>query len=211
MKHINLAVVVAIASGTALVSADASAVCSRRLDDNNFKRPIDFNSPTDAPEIKLVNDGHFNDDVFALRKGTSSYTPEHDLDYALRHVPNHYGALDAMGRWRLKHPPSASRYQTADCYFERALLFRPEDPQLHFLYALYLQRAKQHSQARAEYAKAEELGGDDAELYYNRGLLEFDTGNRELARQYAEKAYARGYPLPGLRRKLEAADGPSKK
>ena len=43
----------------------------------------------------------------------------------------------------------------------------------------------------------------NAEVYYNLGLLYVDLDDFEQARASAEKAYGLGYPLPGLRRKLE--------
>ena len=187
-------------------------MCGMPLDDNNFKRPIDINDPNDDFEIRLVESGHISADVLALRKGTSSYEPESDLHYTLRHIPNHYAALDAMGRWRLKHPrPLRPDFLSADCYYERAFTFRPEDPKLRVGYAIYLHRAKRYEDARQQYVKAEELGGDSAELFYNRGLLEVELGNIEVAKQYARKAYSLGYPLPGLRRQLDAAEAKAKK
>jgi Flp pilus assembly protein TadD len=63
------------------------------------------------------------------------------------------------------------------------------------LYGTYLHRAKRYDQALAMYARAEELGLDTPELYYNRGLLEFQRDNLDKAATYAAKAYAGGYTL----------------
>ena len=60
----------------------------------------------------------------------------------------------------------------------------------------------------AKLRAAGELGLDDAEFYYNQGLLEFDAGDMESARRFAVEAYSRGYPLPGLRLKLAKAGVP---
>jgi tetratricopeptide (TPR) repeat protein len=46
------------------------------------------------------------------------------------------------------------------------------------------------------------VDGESAELNYFLGLTYFDLKNIDLARQYADKAYALGYPLPGLRNRL---------
>jgi hypothetical protein len=47
-------------------------------------------------------------------------------------------------------------------------------------------------------------GGGSAELHYYMGLLAFEQGDKESALAYARKAYGAGYPLPGLKNKLEA-------
>ena len=97
----------------------------------------------------------------------------------------------------------SNRHWTVDCYFERALAFRPKDARLYLLYGTYLHRAQRASEAAAAYGHAEKLGLDSPELYYNRGLLEFERKNPDEAAAYAAKAYAGGYPLPGLRNKLQ--------
>ena len=68
-----------------------------------------------------------------------------------------------------------------------------------------LSQARNFDKAAAAYSHAEGLGLDSAELYYNRGLLELQRDNLDDAATYAAKAYAGGYPLPGLRNKLAEA------
>lgn len=47
--------------------------------------------------------------------------------------------------------------------------------------------------------------GASAEINYNLGLVSLELGDMEDAEKYAKLAYKLGYPLPGLRRKLEKA------
>ena len=94
-----------------------------------------------------------------------------------------------------------------ECYFERAFAFHPDDPNPYFIYAVYLHRSKQYDAALKEYKQAEELGLNSAELNYNLGLLYLDMNDLKQARAYADKAYGEGYPLPGLRNRLERAGG----
>ena len=183
------------------------ALCGGPLDANNFNRPIDINDPADHQRVRLVVKHHFTPEVAALIRGSTAPLPG-DINYTLRHIPNHYGALDAMARYQLQNPVESDRYLTADCYFERAFAFRPKDGRLYMLYGIYLHRAKRYDQAAASYARAEELGLDSPELYYNRGLLEFQRDNLDKAAAYAAKAYAGGYPLPALRNKLDKAGVP---
>ena len=183
------------------------ALCGGPLDANNFHRPIDINDPADQRSVEIVVKHHFTPEVAALIKGSTSALPG-DIHYTLRHIPNHYGALDSMARYQLKNPVESDRYFTVDCYFERAFAFRPKDGRLYMLYGTYLHRAKRYDKAVAAYARAEELGLDSPELYYNRGLLEFQRDNLDKAAAYAAKAYAGGYPLPALRNKLDKAGVP---
>lgn len=187
-----------------VLSGPAHALCGGPLDQNNFRRPIDVNDPADQGKVNLVVKLHFTPEVAALISGSTSKLPG-DIHYTLRHIPNHYGALDAMARFQLQHPGESEHYFTADCYFQRAFAFRPKDPRLYMLYGTYLHRAKRYDEAVAAYAHAEELGMTSPELYYNRGLLEFQRGSLDKAAAYAAKAYAGGYPLPALRDKLAKA------
>lgn len=181
------------------------ALCGGPLEENFAFRPLDYNDPAEARYLWLAETFHFTPEVEALTRGKSTALPPDDIDYVLRAFPNHYRALAAMARWQLqnKRPPDA-KYLTIECYYERAFAFQPKDPQLYLGYATYLHRAKQLQKAREAYQKAEDLGSNSAELFYNRGLLEFDLGDRKSAQAYADKAYALGYPLPGLRNKLNS-------
>jgi tetratricopeptide (TPR) repeat protein len=182
----------------------AHALCGGPLDNNNFHRPIDINNPADHREINLVVKHHFTPEVAALIRGTTAKLPG-DIHYTLRHIPNHYGALESMARYQLQNPGLSDHYFTIDCYFERAFAFRPKDSQLYLLYGTYLHRVRRYDEAERAYAQAEELGLESPELFYNRGLLEFERDNLDEAAAYAAKAYAGGYPLPALRDKLDKA------
>lgn len=61
-----------------------------------------------------------------------------------------------------------------------------------------LQRAKQTLMRGNE-----ALEGKSAEINYNLGLISIELGEIDDAVRYAESAYAQGFPLPGLRVKLE--------
>ncbi|MEX2123348.1 MAG: hypothetical protein WD795_05615 [Woeseia sp.] len=49
----------------------------------------------------------------------------------------------------------------------------------------------------------EALDGKSAEISYNLGLISIELGEIDNAVRYAESAYELGFPLPGLRTKLE--------
>ena len=199
----------AIAAAMLLLAASPvrAQLCGGPLEENNFQRPIDYTNPgVEQANINIVERFHFNSEVEALIKGTTSPLPN-DIAYTLRQIPNHYRALNSMARFQLRTPrPVSATYLTADCYFQRALAFRSEDPMLYMLYGIYLQGRKDYPSALDAYQHAESLKLDGPELVYNMGLLYTDMGNYAKARSYAQRAYAEGYPLQGLRHRLERAN-----
>jgi tetratricopeptide (TPR) repeat protein len=48
----------------------------------------------------------------------------------------------------------------------------------------------------------EATNGESADIQYTLGLLNLEAGNIDAAVENARQAYAKGYPLPGLRTKL---------
>ena len=71
--------------------------------------------------------------------------------------------------------------------------------------AHYLNKTGDKDGALQKYNEALKFAPNAAEAHYNLGLLYTDMGKYELAREHAHKAYSIGFPLPGLRAKLERA------
>lgn len=180
--------------------------------------PYDYNNPKDRGEpLSLVERGHFTPQVENLIGGKTSVSPFGDLDYTLRAFPNHHRALYAFSRYELrelqknqqkglpyKPPKSATGFPaTAECYFDRAIRWRPNDPNVRLVYGIHLHLAGKPNEALKQYQLAEKMQLKSADLNYNMGLLYFDLKQYDLARKYAQKAYQLGYPLPGLRKKLD--------
>jgi tetratricopeptide (TPR) repeat protein len=169
--------------------------------------PFDFTSAKDhRPDaIPTVEHYHLNSDVINLVKGQSATDLMEDLDFVLRAVPNHPRALDAVARYELKTGRSSAKYHSAECYFKRALDFKPKDPAVHLVYGIFLARKKDRPGAMQAYQQVLAIDPQSAEAHYNLGLLYFDMQRLDDARSEAERAYELGYPLPGLQRKLEQA------
>lgn len=185
-------------------AGQASALCGGGLDENNFQRPIDYNNAEEHNNIRLVERFHFTHEVETLQAGKNGPLPG-DLEYTLRHIPNHYRALYSMAEWQRLNPapPAGTQYLTADCYFERAFAFKPEDPLIYMIYGIYLHKKGDLANARAIYERGLGFKADNAELLYNLGLVLFDLKEYALAKERAVAAYSLGYPLPGLKHKLE--------
>jgi tetratricopeptide (TPR) repeat protein len=204
-RRLSLPLVALLASfGPAVAQAQQVPGCGNL--DNPYG-PYDYNDPMARNELlPKVEQHHFTPNVEMLRAGQSG-TISSDLSYTLRAFPNHPRALDAVSRYVLKGgrliDPSIP---TADCFFKRAMAFRPDDETVRMLFANYLTRRGERDDARAQYEKALELAPESAETNYNAGLFFLQDGDLARAKKLAEVAYANGYPLPGLREKIRVAE-----
>jgi Tfp pilus assembly protein PilF len=161
---------------------------------------------TATPEARnVVERRHFTDDVRMMRRGTSTSEVAADIAYTLRKFPNHPQALMTMGDYALKvkrNPPPGAQH-TVECWFERALVFVPDDAMVKTVYGLYLIKARQPKAAVAQLEAALAQAGDNANVHYNLGLAYFDLKQYDKARERAHSAYGLGFPLPGLKNKLQ--------
>lgn len=165
--------------------------------------PFDYR--TQKKELQIVEGAHFTPVVERLEGGSASATGGGDIDYTLRASPNHHRALKAMmelARKEKRDPPSGSRYSVS-CWFMRGEVYRPDDAMVKVLHGIFLLRSGRKVEAVAKLQEAESLDENDANIHYNLGLAYFDVGQYEKSLQSAHRAYAAGFPLPGLREKLK--------
>lgn len=154
---------------------------------------------------KMVEGAHFTADVEQLIRGKSTALPGGDIDYTLRAFPNHHRALLSMSRLALRaksDQPPDMRY-TATCWFERAMRFAPDDGMVKVLYGQHLLKVGKQREAIEQLEAAEKLTEGSANVHYNLGLAFTEVKRFEDARRHARKAYALGFPLPGLRDRLK--------
>ncbi|BCT69210.1 tetratricopeptide repeat protein [Nitrosospira sp. NRS527] len=153
--------------------------------------------------LKTVEDYHFTPNVEKLISGNTGYIGG-DLSYTLLLFPNHHRALAAMGKLALKEKtlkPSGSKY-SVECFFDRAMRFKPTDGMVRMVYGNYLMKAGQIDKATEQLQIAAELQPENPTINYNLGLLYMQRKNYEQAKTYAKKAYELGFPLPGLKNQL---------
>lgn len=171
----------------------------------NAYGPFDYR--TQRKELEIVEGAHFTPIVERLERGTTSTTAGGDIDYTLRASPNHHRALKAMmdlARKEKRDPPAGTRYSVS-CWFMRGEAYRPDDPMVKVLHGVFLLRSGKKTEAVTKLEQAASLDSGDANIQYNLGLAYFDVGQHEKALQSAHRAYAAGFPLPGLREKLKRA------
>lgn len=166
---------------------------------------VDFRKNPNNP-LFLVESAHFRPEMEALIRGGqgehSSVGPE--LDYTLRAFPNHHKALDAMVRLSAKlqmDPVKGARYNV-ECWFERAIRFRPDDYIVRMIYSDYLGKTKRNADAMKQLEAVESSAKDNAFTLYNLGLLYFDLKEFDHALKQAQLAYGMGMQRPELRDKL---------
>lgn len=172
--------------------------------DNGSNGPFDYLTVRDF-RLKNVEAYHFTPVVEGLVRGQSTVEPAGDLIYVLKAFPNHHRALDAMARLSEKlqtvNPPGMP---PIECFFERALRFRPNDVVARMLYASFLTRNRRESDANKQLAEVVAMAGDNPFTHYNAGLTYFDNKNYDAALIQAQKAYGMGFVQPKLREQLQS-------
>jgi len=200
MAAVTLIRIVALLATLWLRPATADELTCGSLE--NAYGPFDYTNPISrTKDIPVVERYHFNADVEQLRQGQSGVYIMGDLDYTLRAVPNHHRALNAVARFELMGGDMHG-FRSAECYFDRALRFKPDDGNVYLIYGNYLFRKHEYVGAEANYKRALSLLANGSEAHYNLGLLYAETKDYERARQEAATAYRAGYPLQGLKNKL---------
>lgn len=169
----------------------------------NHYGPFDYR--TNQQDLKIVESGHFPAYVEALARRKTGPLGG-DIAYVLHASPNHHRALVAMMRLAEREKrdmPIGAKY-SIDCYFERALRFRPDDTVARLLYSNYLVQKGRYDEARAQLEHVTKEAADNGLTHYNIGLLYFDMKDYESARRQAQTAAKLGHPGADLRTQLEA-------
>lgn len=161
--------------------------------------------------LYLVESRHFTSSVLNLTKGSTSRLPG-DLIFVLNTIPNHPSALDAYSRYEYRYRTSEAFREdrdnqrpaySADCLFERAVRVFPGNAETFIAWGIHHYRNSDTNSAKKTFLQALELSPNNVEAHYNLGLVYVDLGQIELARKHATIAYEAGYPLPGLRQKID--------
>jgi len=130
-----------------------------------------------------------------------------DIDYVLHLYPNHHRALVAMTRFgertQTNKPPAA--FYTVECYYTRALDFRPDDHIVRLLYADFLRKKNRRDDALAQLAVVMKGVPDDPLARYNAGLIYAGLGEYKLALEQAQFALRAGYYKTDLVDQLKKA------
>jgi len=162
--------------------------------------------------IKRVENVHFKPKWEFIDPKEPSEEIGNQTIYTLLVFPNHPRALWTLSRLEKQRGPLKNyAYHnsiwvpqlTADCFFDRAFRFRQDQSPTWMLYGMHLHSRGNLKGSKDAYRKAEELGEDSTPFHYNYGLLLADAREIDAAEAHARIAYARGYPLKGLKDRLK--------
>lgn len=189
----------------------ASWACAQQLDPecgNPFVSavgPFDYRIEQGANR-KIVEDYHFAPRVESLISGQSGSLGG-DIDYTLRAFPNHHRALVSMMNLggRLKSERPVGSQFSVECYFKRAITFRPDDHVARMLYAKYLSSTARKLEATRQLEYTTEQTKDNGFAQFNVGLLYMEMGEFEKALAQAHAAQRLGFEGSKLRERLMAA------
>jgi tetratricopeptide (TPR) repeat protein len=176
----------------------------------NHYGPFDYRNHA-AGGQEIVEGAHFTPEVENGIRGSTGLIGG-DIDYTLRAIPNHHRALTTIGNISLRTKAvqlPGAKYPT-ECYFERAIRFAPDDALARAAYGNYLAALGKTAAAIDMVQAGADLEPNNATINYNLGLLYMKAKKYDKASEYADKAYALGFPLPGLRNQLaQVRKGPA--
>jgi tetratricopeptide (TPR) repeat protein len=186
----SLIAFVAFAAVSAAAQAPRAGTDAARRDKNYY-------DPAAAPIVRSVELNHL-DRAINLMQERRWQPARADLEFMLRYVANHPQALALLSDvcFKLKEP------DCAQLYFDNALRLYPETASTHSVYGTYLHRLGKVPQAIESYKRALLINPKSAQTHYNLGLAYVDIKDYQRANEEAQRAYAMGAELPGLRDKL---------
>lgn len=160
--------------------------------------PFDYR--TQRASLQVVEQFHFTPKVEGGLGGQSGFIGG-DLNYTLRASPNHHRALVTLERVleRAKATQIRGMDFPHECYYDRAIRFRPDDTVVRGLYAQYLNKRNRREDGLRQLEAAAQHAGENPFSHYNIGLLYLELGDPAKALAQAHRAEALGFTRTELR------------
>lgn len=174
----------------------------------NHFGPWDYRS-TRKQDLEIVERIHFTPGIETMtRPGTTMmHDMAQDVAYTLGVFPNHHRALITMQRLSEKHkadpPPGTNR--SVECWFDRAIRFRPDDTVVRALFAMFLNKQNRKADALNQLDVAVGHAKDNPFSHYNLGLMYLELGEHDKALAQAHRAMALGMSRTELADQLKRA------
>jgi len=146
-----------------------------------------------------VHSYHLQPGIKDMRPGRYDSAQQH-FEFILNAYPNQPQVLNLLSdlcvvRWK---SPTCD----PDSWFEKALATNPNVAGTYVVYGIHLQRKRQIPEAIEVLNKALEMEPNSINAHYNLGLAYFELKDYAKANEHAQKSYALGASVPGLRDKL---------
>lgn len=158
-----------------------------------------------AALLAIVESNHFTPEVEALVRGKTGSLPGGDLSYTLGVFPNHHRALIAVSKLavREKSPqPTQTRF-SVECYFQRAIAFRPDDHIVRMIYANHLILIDRVRDAESQIDTVASQNAENAFTQRNISLLYLEAKNYDKALAHAHKASELGLNINVVKEHLQ--------
>ena len=197
----------AFAMNTAVLAQTGPQSCGNPF--VNHYGPYDYRSASPATR-KIVEEVHFTVGIETMTrpKNTMFHEMAQDVEYTLNVFPNHHRALITMSRlaerWKRDPPPGTN--VSVECWFDRAVRFRPEDTVARSLYAQWLNKRQRQAEGSRQLRVAVDHAKDNPMSHYNIGLVALEIKDFELALSQAHKARELGFPRQELEEALKRAN-----
>ncbi len=191
---------IAVLYGFALLLSSAANAVGKWEPLPNGHVVQDYYAPVKRNFIDLVNHYHMRPKEKLHNQNVPTYHVG-DIEYTLRHIPNHPFALRRATITCIEHP-DLLHCSVVENKFKTAVDWDPQQPNTRVLYGVFLQMQEHEQKALEQYQLALSLKPGMADAHYNIALIYYKQGNWEKAAEHAKAAYANGHRAPGLRRKL---------
>lgn len=191
--------IAAVSSADAADAPDPSAGICGEIYTRHYG-PYDYR--TERDRLRIVEEAHFSPQIQAL--AGSEWDLAGNLNYTLKSAPNHHRALVAVVRFGEKFKSEQTEHLEfpIECYFNRALRFRPDDTVVRALYAQYLGKRGRKADAIQQLDAAIPLAVENPLSQYNIGLVFFELKEYQRALQQAQRAREMGFERPELMEQL---------
>lgn len=200
----SLASSVIVAVGPAAAQQALSSACGDPF--RNHFGPFDYR--TAPKETKaLVENHHFTPGIESMTRPVNTMMHEmaQDVSYTLNVFPNHPRALLTMTRLskKYKSDPPPGTATTIECWYDRAIRFRPDDTVARVLYAQYLAKKSRLAEAIKQLDSATTFATDNPFSHFNIGLAYFEVQQYDRALEQAHLAMKLGFPRQDLADRLK--------
>lgn len=181
-----------------LAAAFAAGVAGAAVD---YNKANDYYAALGRGGVKVVDMYHLGPCEQRLRQRDYPRAMG-ECDFILKIFPNHPSALLLMSQ-------ICEQWKSAKCmlddYFQNAVAINPKAPVTYVVLGIHLHRVQQYSKAIENYQRALQLDPNLMNAHYNLALTYLKTKQFDLANAHAQRAYALGASLPGLRNMLQEA------
>lgn len=142
---------------------------------------------TERYYLPIVENAHFTPSVELLLRGKTDVRLGPDLEYTLVHIPNHHRALVAISKLadRSIDDPKIALPRPVECYFNRAVRFRPGDTVVRILYGRFLAGRNRRDEAVQQLQYAARLTPEAPITQRNVGLVFVEMKAWDLALRQA--------------------------